>query len=103
MKSVTVFAYGQTGSGKTHTITGEYKNLGILQSYIKDIFKYIETNKKNVKYQIVSTFFEIYNEKIYDLYTNNDQYDESYKHIEIKESSNFETIIDGLNEVKIYN
>jgi len=61
-ENVTVFAYGQTGSGKTYTMLGSDENPGIVQLALKEIFV-LEPEK------ISLSFIELFNEKIYDLYT----------------------------------
>lgn len=64
-ESGTIFAYGQTGSGKTYTIFGSESDKGIVQMAVEKIFESIsDTN------QIITlSFFEIFNEKIIDLFT----------------------------------
>jgi len=65
----TIFAYGQTGAGKTYSIIGgdqvqksAVKN-GILPRTLEYVFSKFEQDKMHVSV----SFFEIYNEKIYDL------------------------------------
>lgn len=81
--SVTIFAYGQTGSGKTFTIIGSEEcvntqilsnqHAGIIPNSIKYIFdKLNQLNKSSLhieskKFQIHTSFCEIYNENINDL------------------------------------
>jgi len=61
-------AYGQTGSGKTHTMMGpdlrNEESRGIIPRAIEDVFASLE------QYDVIEiSFFEILNEKIYDLST----------------------------------
>eukprot|EP00347_Sterkiella_histriomuscorum_P008686 403344143 len=77
----TIFAYGQTGAGKTYSITGgEQRNedlksnqkRGILPRTIDMVFNKLlnesQANKQS-KINLYVSFYEIYNEKIYDLLT----------------------------------
>ena len=87
----TIVAYGQTGSGKTHTIFGGEEpgeedineSAGLVQRSIKAIFdkmnSYSYSNSSNnahatssSHFKAKASFFEIYNEKVYDLLSSND-------------------------------
>ena len=60
-------AYGQTSAGKTHTLLGdENENKGILPRFVEDIFK-SGTEMQISDMEVKCSFFEIYNEQIYDL------------------------------------
>ncbi len=50
-------------SGKTHTIFGKPQELGIIPRAIEDIFKNVDTSTVSIGV----SFFEILNEKLYDL------------------------------------
>ena len=65
-QSGTIFAYGQTGAGKTYTILGENNESqrGILIRSIENIFR-LKSDLKSV----AISFYEIYNDKIYDLFS----------------------------------
>lgn len=80
---MTIFAYGQTGAGKTYSMIGNYshkdsqENLfnflkspqrGILSRSLEMIMSFLHKNKGN---RVFVSFFEIYNQKIFDLYNNN--------------------------------
>ena len=108
--NATVFAYGATGSGKTYTMIGTDTNPGIMPRCVIDIFNNINKNLSNNKYEININFFEIYNENIRDLLSNNnnnlDIREEPAKgivinnitNIEIKDTSTFfENILKGNN------
>ncbi|KAL6122839.1 hypothetical protein NUSPORA_00098 [Nucleospora cyclopteri] len=59
-KNFTIFAYGQTGSGKSYTMTG---------SFSQNIPGIIQLSLETLDYSdCTMSYFEIYNEKIYDLY-----------------------------------
>ena len=69
--SGTIFLYGQTGSGKTYTMLGPnrnqiYENNGVLiHSFEEIVYKLQNDSSKN--FNIKCSYFEIYNENVYDL------------------------------------
>ncbi|KFQ20100.1 Kinesin-like KIF2C, partial [Mesitornis unicolor] len=70
----TCFAYGQTGSGKTHTMGGDFSgraqnaSKGIYAFASQDVFLLLEQPRyRNQDLEVYVTFFEIYNEKVFDL------------------------------------
>ncbi|QLL30965.1 hypothetical protein HG536_0A07800 [Torulaspora globosa] len=65
----TVFAYGMTGSGKTFTMTGTNEEPGLIPLSVSYLFsKMMEQTERGLKrYEVVVSYLEIYNEKIYDL------------------------------------
>jgi len=77
--NVTVFAYGATGAGKTHTMMGnsrrddatDHADAGIIPNSLRDIFSMIHEHQANAapgeKHQVICSFMEVYNEKVYDL------------------------------------
>ncbi|VDN95938.1 unnamed protein product [Rodentolepis nana] len=63
-----LFAYGVTSSGKTHSIYGTPSSPGIVPRIIEDLFDYVRQKKEhNASFSVKFSYFEIYNEKIYDL------------------------------------
>jgi centromeric protein E len=67
-KHATIFAYGQTGSGKTFTMQGDGQKVGIIQLVTSDLFRYMRKGEaKKREFGIKVSYFEIYNEKIRDL------------------------------------
>lgn len=58
----TVFCYGMTGSGKTYTMQGPPQDPGIIPRTIASLVKLVEDSR----YKINASFFEVYNEKIFD-------------------------------------
>jgi hypothetical protein len=69
--NVCIFAYGQTGSGKTHSMLGTETDPGISLRMTDDLFARIEQMKSTVvttKVVVECMFFEIYNEKVRDLF-----------------------------------
>ena len=69
----TIFAYGSTGSGKTYTMMGTETNPGIVLRSINQILNIMENNGINAQYDLQITYFEIYNENIYDLLSGEDK------------------------------
>lgn len=67
--NATVFAYGMTGSGKTFTMTGTEDEAGLIPLSVTYLFsKILEQSMRGTsKYEVVVSYLEIYNEKIYDL------------------------------------
>jgi len=69
--NVCIFAYGQTGSGKTHSMLGTEEDPGISLRLTDDLFARIEQMKTTVvttKVNVECMFFEVYNEKVRDLF-----------------------------------
>ena len=60
-----LFAYGQSGSGKTHTQYGFDGNPGVMPLSLQYIFQHAQQNRLHV--QVFAQFFEIYNDKLFDL------------------------------------
>ena len=74
-----LLAYGQTGSGKTHTMLGDEfdeTNRGIIPRVAIKLLSLIQeaseitVNENIVNSELIASFFEIYNEKVYDLLSN---------------------------------
>lgn len=70
--NVCMFAYGQTGSGKTHSIMGKEEDPGLMHQFVVNLFNRIEymTRRKSVRVKVECSYYEIYNEKIHDLLSN---------------------------------
>ncbi|KAF3942091.1 Kinesin-4 [Dactylella cylindrospora] len=66
----TVFAYGMTGTGKTFSMQGTSENPGVIPLAVTDIFSFIrETPHREFLLRV--SYLEIYNEKIHDLLSPN--------------------------------
>jgi kinesin family member 5 len=95
----TIFAYGQTASGKTFTMTGpdiyDDSNKGIIPRMVETIFEKILDSEESLEYHIKAGFFEVYNEKIYDL-VNIRKTD-----LKVKEDKVRGFFVSGLSEVSI--
>lgn len=72
----TAFAYGQTGSGKTYTMGTASSNLGSENErgiIIRTIYDIMTRLNENVETNIKVSFYEIYNEKVFDLLCDNQE------------------------------
>lgn len=71
----TIFCYGQTGAGKTHTMEGKVDDSGqrgIMANSFQQIFDHVTLrNDSNETYLVRVSYFEVYNEEIRDLLSNN--------------------------------
>lgn len=65
--NVSIFAYGQTGSGKTYSMIGTGECPGLIPRFFDDLFEKKEKRETQIKTQIEISYYEIYNEKIFDL------------------------------------
>lgn len=71
---VTLFAYGVTGTGKTHTMRGgkTLADRGVIPRLLSGIYrrsKKIEKDSEGeTKVQVALSYYEIYNDKVYDLF-----------------------------------
>ena len=67
---VCIFSYGQTGSGKTHTMQGGSGDMrGLIPRAVEQILATAEAMKEDGwEYTITTSFLEIYNETVNDLF-----------------------------------
>lgn len=66
----TIFTYGPNNSGKTYTMFGDYQDnekKGVIPRMINTIFNFIDSADESQEFLIKVSFFELYNEKIFDL------------------------------------
>ena len=82
----TIFAYGSTGSGKTYTMFGTEDKPGVIIRAINQILNTMESNNINNEYNLQMSYFEIYNENIYDLLSDGDKINKKKK---LAESSSY--------------
>ena len=76
----TVFIYGMTGAGKTFTMFNAINeansemttNEGIVGQSLNRLFEEIQADER-CNYQVILSFYEIYNENIKDLLTDSNQ------------------------------
>lgn len=70
---VTIFAYGVTGTGKTHTMRGGLKlaDRGAIPRLLSNVFrrgkKIAKDTNGETKVDVALSYYEIYNDKVYDL------------------------------------
>ena len=66
--NVSIFAYGQTGSGKTYSMIGTNGQPGLIPRFFEDLFER-KAQRDQIGYSthVEISYYEIYNEKIYDL------------------------------------
>lgn len=62
-------SYGQTSSGKTYTLFGDQNQQGIIPRFLLEIFTKLNDveSYEDCQYSFKYSFFEIYNEKIFDM------------------------------------
>lgn len=71
---VTIFAYGVTGTGKTHTMRGGLKltERGLIPRLLSSIYrrgrKVAKDTGGETSVAVVMSYYEIYNDKVYDLF-----------------------------------
>ena len=111
----TIVAYGQTSSGKTHTIFGEDSTTdseeaaGLVQRSLKAIFDKMSGNDESAGnsssqrqcHSAKASFFEIYNEKVYDLLSSNDNM--LQESLAVREDSSKGVYVEGLMEQEVTN
>ncbi|KAK0649259.1 P-loop containing nucleoside triphosphate hydrolase protein [Cercophora newfieldiana] len=70
---VTIFAYGVTGTGKTHTMRGGLKlaERGVIPRLLSNVFrrgkKIAKDTDGDTTVQVALSYYEIYNDKVFDL------------------------------------
>ncbi|CAD8071082.1 unnamed protein product [Paramecium sonneborni] len=93
----TIFLYGQTGSGKTYTMLGKPNDEGVLLQSFKDLFTKIECDL-NKTYVLRCSYFEIYNEQIFDLLKPSSKLQET---LQVNEDQKKEFYVKGLIEQSV--
>ena len=69
--NVCIFAYGQTGTGKTFTMEGTPENRGVNYRTVEELFRISEERGGIMRYELLVSMLEVYNEKIRDLLADN--------------------------------
>ncbi len=128
----TIVAYGQTGSGKTHTVFGDESCTGLVQRSLRDIFQKItlsqveetmnddncshddnnngddtstsssSNNISSSKATFYASFFEIFNERVYDLLANENKLLENLS-LAVREDVTNGVYVEGLKEKQVTN
>lgn len=71
---ITLFAYGVTGTGKTHTMRGgkTLVDRGVIPRMLSAIYRRSRKMEKDsqgaTKVEVVMSYYEIYNDKVFDLF-----------------------------------
>ena len=96
---VLIFCYGSTNAGKTFTISGNKGNPGLLERSLDYIVTQLQNNLNNHSQQLFASFFEIYNERIYDLLDINRNFSVSSLKLGINRFG--ETEVKGITELPV--
>ncbi|KAL3666668.1 hypothetical protein V7S43_008297 [Phytophthora oleae] len=101
----TIFAYGQTGSGKSFSMTGVTGGAEAMEGLIprvnRAIFERVakeRVDNPNMRFLVECSFFEIYNEIIYDLLDSSGNGKKNKGGLEIKEHSVLGIYVKDLQE-----
>lgn len=111
----TIFAYGQTGCGKSHTMQGPVlsklvdgheidpkilhssKNNGIISNSFEHLFEAISVSN-TIRYLVVVSYLEIYNENIRDLLNN-----DTHNNLKLKENPSEGIVVESLSRHPVQN
>eukprot|EP00760_Papus_ankaliazontas_P038818 PhM_4_TR9334/c0_g2_i1/m.76984/K17914/KIF13; kinesin family member 13 len=99
-----IFAYGQTGSGKTYSMMGYGEDIGLIPRLCHGLFDSIEEDKKanpTRKYEVIVMFFEIYNEKVKDLFVKGVPGD-GYQGLKVRNHPVTGPFVEGLETKKVF-
>ena len=106
--NATVFAYGQTGAGKSWTMSGNAQHPGIIPRMSSELFQKIEALKadyaaqgKERHFMVEASFFEIYNEQVFDLLVPKTKAGAKRKNLMLRETKAKGVYVDGLNELVV--
>ncbi|PMD42377.1 kinesin-domain-containing protein [Hyaloscypha variabilis F] len=98
---VTIFAYGVTGTGKTHTMRGGLKlaERGVIPRLLSGIYrrgkKITKDSGGETEVTVTLSYYEIYNDKVYDLFESPDK--RSLAGLPLREKDG-KTVVVGLSE-----
>eukprot|EP01062_Namystynia_karyoxenos_P003622 TRINITY_DN112_c2_g2_i8.p1 TRINITY_DN112_c2_g2~~TRINITY_DN112_c2_g2_i8.p1 ORF type:complete len:957 (+),score=333.15 TRINITY_DN112_c2_g2_i8:93-2873(+) len=93
-----IFAYGQTGAGKSFSMLGSPELPGIAPQLITNLFKHVDKQKEEcpeLMFNVEVTFFEIYMEKVKDLF-NKGKKDSEYSDVKIRQHPLWGIQVQGL-------
>jgi hypothetical protein len=98
---VTIFAYGVTGTGKTHTMRGGLKmsDRGVIPRLLSGIYrrgrKVTKDSEGETAVSVTLSYYEIYNDKVFDLFESPDKRSQTGLPIREKDGK---SIVVGLSE-----
>jgi len=93
--NATILAYGQTGSGKTHTLFGGSNEArGLVPRVLEYLWASISSSaaKEDEEHRITCSFYEIYNEKVFDLLTGDGSV------LQVRENGKRGVFVEGVTE-----
>ena len=91
-----IFAYGQTGSGKTHSMLGCDSDPGVSPRLVDELFERIAKVPPGTKTKVECMFFEIYNEKVRDLFADRKKRNQDYEPPRIRQHPTKGVFVEGL-------
>ena len=102
----TILCYGQTGTGKTHTLFGaginEGANRGLVPRVLEYLWQHIVRESRrtngNVTFSCKCSFYEIYQERVYDLLDTVNAKSIDQSGLNVREDSKLGVFVDGLVE-----
>ncbi|XP_030545551.1 kinesin-like protein KIN-14S [Rhodamnia argentea] len=98
--NVCIFAYGQTGTGKTFTMEGTLENRGVNYRTLEELFHISEERNGIMRYELLVSMLEVYNEKIRDLLVESTE--QPAKKLEIKQAAEGTQEVPGLVESRVF-
>ncbi|KAI5288463.1 hypothetical protein KEM54_005194 [Ascosphaera aggregata] len=98
---VTVFAYGVTGTGKTYTMRGGEtpESRGVIPRLLNGLHNHarrMEESNHEIKVDLLMSYYEIYNDKVYDLFEDPDK--RTALGLPLREAGGGKTVVVGLTE-----
>ncbi|KRZ80610.1 Kinesin-like protein KIF14, partial [Trichinella papuae] len=93
----TLMAYGQTGSGKTYSMMGSSSKPGIIPRICEKLKIRLCENEPKISSKLKISYYEIYNEKIYDLLADGDK----ACSLKVREDPKTGAFVDGLRAIEV--
>ncbi|KRY08572.1 [Pyruvate dehydrogenase (acetyl-transferring)] kinase, mitochondrial [Trichinella patagoniensis] len=93
----TLMAYGQTGSGKTYSMMGSSTKPGIIPRICEKLKIRLCENEPEILSKLKMSYYEIYNEKIYDLLADGDK----SCSLKVREDPKTGAFVDGLRAIEV--
>ena len=102
----TIICYGQTGTGKSHTTFGSLEDpesiegRGLVPRALDYIFKSFESQREigSASFSSKCSFYEIYQEKVFDLLDNSSSGHLNTSGLQVREDSKRGVFVDGISE-----